>query len=52
MQREDGVNMSEELIKDGGNPSISPDFNLPETEEWIQSLDEIVKSSWSIQSIS
>ena len=35
--------MSKELINDGGSSSISPDFNLPETEEWIQSLDEIVK---------
>jgi len=35
--------MSEELKKDNENLSVSPDYNLPETEEWIQSLDEIVK---------
>ena len=35
--------MSEELRKNGGAPVVLSDTNLPETEEWIQSLDEIVK---------
>ena len=35
--------MSEELKKNGGAPVVLSDTNLPETEEWIQSLDEIVK---------